>query len=144
VILASMAFLGSPNAFAADMASPVGRWQLIDDETHSPRGVVEITQVDGELQGRFVQAFLRPGEDLNAVCVKCEDERKNQPMIGMVILWGLRKDGAGWVGGHVLDPTSGRIYSATLRLAEGGTKLRVRGFIGFSLFGRTQIWSRLP
>ena len=144
VILSAMDSLGSPKVFAADMASPVGRWQLIDDETNSPRGVVEMTQVDGELQGRFVQAFLRPGEDPNALCDKCEGERKNQPMVGMVILWGLRKNSAAWEGGHILDPTSGRIYRVTLKLADGGTKLTVHAFIGFSLLGRTQTWMRLP
>ena len=144
VILSVMDSFGSPKVFAADMASPVGRWQLIDDETNSPRGVVEMTQVDGELQGRFVQAFLRPGEDPNALCDKCEGERKNQPMVGMVILWGLRKNSAAWEGGHILDPTSGRIYRVTLKLADGGTKLTVHAFIGFSLLGRTQTWMRLP
>jgi uncharacterized protein (DUF2147 family) len=144
VILSAMGPLAAPKVFAADMASPVGRWQLIDDETNSPRGVVEMTQADGELQGRFIQALLRPGEDLNALCDKCEGERKNQPMVGMVILWGLRKNSAAWAGGHILDPTSGRIYRVTLKLADGGTKLRVRAFIGFSLLGRTQTWIRLP
>jgi uncharacterized protein (DUF2147 family) len=144
VILSVMDSFGSPKVFAADMASPAGRWQLIDDETNSPRGVVEMTQVDGELQGRFVQAFLRPGEHPNALCDKCEGERKNQPMVGMVILWGLRKNSTAWEGGHILDPTSGRIYRVTLKLADGGTKLRVHAFIGFSLLGRTQTWMRLP
>jgi uncharacterized protein (DUF2147 family) len=144
LIASAMGALGFPRVFAVDLASPVGRWQLIDDETNSPRGVVEMTLVDGELQGRFVQAFLHPGEDPNAVCGKCKDERKNQPMIGMVILWGLRRNGKEWDRGYILDPTNGRIYGATLMLADGGTSLRVRGFIGFSLLGRTQTWTRLP
>ena len=99
--------------------------------------------VDGELQGRTVQSFLRPGEQPDARCVRCEGERKNQPMLGMVILWGLRPDGADWQGGHVLDPTTGRTYRASVTLIEGGAKLRVRGFIGLSLFGRSQTWMRL-
>lgn len=136
--------LGAPSALAAELDSPVGRWQLIDDETNAPRGVMEMSLVNGELQGRFVEAILRPGEVPNAVCTKCEGERRNQPMMGMVILWGLRPNGAQWDGGHILDPTKGRTYGAVVRLVDGGRKLRVRGFLGFSLLGRTQTWVRLP
>ena len=144
VILCAAGSWGSPKSSVADMASPVGRWTLIDDQTNSPRAVVEITQIDGELQGRVVQAFLRPGEEPNALCVKCEGERKDQLMLGMIILWGLKQDGTVWEGGHILDPTSGRTYKATLKLADGGTKLLVRGYIGFSFLGRTQTWTRRP
>jgi hypothetical protein len=132
---------------AADPAhSPIGRWRLIDDETHSARGVVEITDAGaGELQGRFVQAYPRPGEDPNALCEKCEGERHNQPMLGMVIMWGLKPDGPGhWSGGHILDPTKGRTYGAKLELLEGGSQLRVRGYFGISLLGRSQTWERMP
>jgi uncharacterized protein (DUF2147 family) len=133
----------APDARAAELNSPVGRWQILDEDSHTPRAVVEMTLVDGELQGRTVQSFLRPGEPPDARCVRCEGERKNQPMLGMVILWGLRADGADWQGGHVLDPTTGRTYRASVTLIEGGTKLRVHGFIGLSLFGRSQTWLRL-
>ena len=132
-------------ARAAEPVSAVGRWELVDDETNRPRGVVEMTEVDGELQGRFVQAFLQPGEVPGARCVKCTDERKDQPMLGMVILWGLRRSSpTEWSGGHVLDPTKGRIYGAEIKLVEGGSRLRVRGYFGISLLGRTQVWNRLP
>jgi uncharacterized protein (DUF2147 family) len=142
--LAVSLLLGVLPAFAAEIASPLGRWQMIDDETNTPRGIVEVTQVNGELQGRFVEAYPRRGEDPNAVCFKCEGERKDKPIVGMVILWGLEPTGADWSGGHILDPTKGKVYQATLTLIEGGDKVRVRGFIGLSLFGRTQTWVRLP
>jgi uncharacterized protein (DUF2147 family) len=129
--------------FATQAESPVGRWQMIDDETNEPRGIVEVTEVKGELQGRFVQAYPRPGEVPNAVCVKCEGERKDKPIVGMIILWGLKASGSNWSGGHILDPTKGKVYQATLSLADGGSKIRVRGFIGVALLGRTQTWIRL-
>lgn len=131
-------------ADAADLASPVGRWLLIDDETHAARGVMELTRNGPELQGRFIKAYLQPGEVPDAVCVKCSGERHNQPMVGMVILWGLHQEGAEWVGGHILDPTQGRIYGANVALTDGGTRLRVRGYFGISLLGRTQFWNRMP
>jgi len=141
--LAALA-MGAAGAAAADLSSPVGRWQLIDDETHTARGIVEMSLVDGELQGRFVEAFLRPGEQPGALCVKCTGERHNQPMLGMVILWGLRQRGDEWVDGHILDPTQGRVYGATVALLEGGTQLKVHGYLGIPLLGRSQVWTRLP
>jgi uncharacterized protein (DUF2147 family) len=62
----------------------------------------------------------------------------------MEVLWGLRKDGEGYVGGEILEPFSGNIYRAKLSLLENGTKMKVRGYVGLSLFGRTQIWLRKP
>jgi uncharacterized protein (DUF2147 family) len=144
VLLLAEGALATPQ-LATDQTSAVGRWELIDDETNRPRGIVEMTELNGELQGRFVHAFLQPGEVPDARCVKCTDERKDQPMLGMVILWGLRPSGPSeWSGGHVLDPTKGRIYGAEIKLVEGGTKLRVRGYFGIALLGRTQVWNRLP
>ncbi|MBS0380556.1 MAG: DUF2147 domain-containing protein [Proteobacteria bacterium] len=146
--LAALLALGTtPGLRAAavpDLDSPVGRWQLIDDETHAARGVMELTRNGDELQGRFVEAYLQPGEQPHALCVKCSGERHNQPMVGMVILWGLHREGSEWVGGHILDPTQGRIYGASVTLADGGRRLRVRGYLGISLLGRTQFWNRMP
>lgn len=120
VLLRAVGCLGPPQVFAEDLSSPVGRWQLIDDETNSPRGVVEMTEINGELQGRFVEAILRPGEAPGAVCVKCDGARKDQPMLGMIILWGLRKDGAEWNGGHILDPTQGPHLRGRAEARPGG------------------------
>jgi uncharacterized protein (DUF2147 family) len=125
---------------AADLASPSGRWHLIDDETGSERGVIDLTEADGVVQGRMVSAVGHPGE--SSLCVKCEGDRKDKPIVGMIILWGLKADGAVWDGGKILDPTKGQIYDAKVSLIEGGRKLKVRAFIGVSLFGRTQVWVR--
>jgi uncharacterized protein (DUF2147 family) len=148
LILSALGLLGALSSAAApaaaDLSSPVGRWQITDEETHTPRAIVEMTLHDGELQGRTVKSYLRPGEDPDARCVKCAGERKDQPMLGMVILWGLRANGDEWEGGHVLDPTTGRTYRAKVALIEGGMRLRVHGYIGVSLFGRSQIWERVP
>ena len=60
----------------------------------------------------------------------------------MTILWGLKKDGEQYAGGEILDPKNGSIYRAKMKLLDGGKKLEVRGFIGVSLFGRSQTWVR--
>jgi len=62
--------------------------------------------------------------------------------VGLTILTGLRKDGDEYTDGKILDPDNGKVYSSTLRLAEDGRKLNVRGYIGLSLLGRSQTWIR--
>ena len=75
-------------------------------------------------------------------CGHCPGELKNTPLIGLRILWDLKKDGAQWSGGKVLDPETGKIYKCVIAVEDGGKKLKVRGFIGFSRLGRTQYWLR--
>lgn len=143
LVTSAMAILPQP-ARSADLQSPIGRWKTIDDETNAERSIVEITQVGDELQGRILKIFQRPDEKPDPVCEACEGDRKNQPIIGMTFLWGLKQDGGDWAGGAILDPKNGKIYNAKASLAEGGHKLRVRGFIGTPLLGRTQTWLREP
>ncbi|MEF9942731.1 MAG: DUF2147 domain-containing protein, partial [Burkholderiaceae bacterium] len=75
-------------------------------------------------------------------CDQCSGARKDQPVIGMTILWGLKNEGDEWTGGEILDPKNGKTYKAKAKLVDGGKKLEVRGFLGISLFGRTQTWVR--
>ena len=97
---------------------------------------------DTTTPGKVEKIFLKPGEDPDPKCEKCEGERYNQPIIGMTILWGLTKQGDEYEGGEILDPENCKVYRANMTLEDGGARLHVRGFIGFSLFGRTQIWFR--
>jgi len=70
-----------------------------------------------------------------------EPSKKDRPVIGLVMVWGFRYDGDGsWVDGRIYDPDNGKTYSCKMRLE--GDKLNVRGYIGFSLFGRTTVWTR--
>ncbi len=126
----------------AAAASPVGLWQTIDDETGKPKALVEIKNNDGVLSGRIVR-LLNPSKP-NPTCDKCSGDKKGQPITGMEILWGLKKDGADWSGGQILDPQKGKVYGAKLKPSEDGKSLSVRGFMGVSLLGRTQTWHRAP
>ncbi len=134
------ALLAAPSALLAQ-ATPVGRWHTISDVDGKPRGVIEIKEVDGKLVGT-VAGTLVPGERDDKVCVKCTDERKGQRIIGMDILRGLKRDGDEWTGGEILDPDNGKTYKAKVKLIDGGKKLVLRGYIGFSLLGRSQTWVR--
>lgn len=124
----------------ADNASPVGLWRNVDDVSGKPRALVRITESSGTLQGKIEKVFLAPNE--SPTCTKCEGALKNAPVIGLVILSGLKKDGAEYTGGQILDPDNGKSYSSKVFLTEGGKKLNVRGYIGVSMLGRTQIWQR--
>lgn len=128
-------------AFAADL-SPVGLWQNIDDETGKPKALIRITENNGVLQGQIEKLFRAPNEDQNPKCDKCTDARKDKPVVGMVILSGLKKDGDEYAGGEILDPNNGKIYKSKLELTDGGKKLKMRGYIGMPMLGRTQTWVR--
>jgi len=125
--------------------SPEGLWRTLDDRTGVPRSEVRVDVRNGVLTGRVVRGLI-PGEPQDGRCVKCPGERKDQPIIGMAILTGLRAasgDLRNWEGGEILDPDSGSVYRARVRLDESGRLLEVRGFVGVSLFGRTQTWQRV-
>jgi uncharacterized protein (DUF2147 family) len=126
----------------ADVNSPTGLWKTIDDKTGKERSLVRITETNGVFEGRVEKIYDQPGDDPQHLCKECEGERKDKPIIGMTILWGLKKDGEQYAGGEILDPKNGSIYRAKMKLLDGGKKLEVRGFIGVSLFGRSQTWLR--
>jgi uncharacterized protein (DUF2147 family) len=136
--LAGASLLGA--GAGAQHASAVGLWRTIDDETQQPKALVRITDDGGVLSGRIEKLFnpARP----HPVCDQCTDQRKDQPIEGMTILSGLKPAGGGWEDGEILDPGKGKIYRAKAKLVDGGKQLQVRGFVGVSLFGRTQTWMR--
>jgi uncharacterized protein (DUF2147 family) len=124
---------------AADL-SPAGLWKTIDDKTGRPRGVVRIYEQNGQLFGK-IESSLLPHE-AKEFCDRCSGERKNKPSIGMVILTGMKKNGTEYNGGEILDPDTGWVYRCKMRLAENGKKLILKGYVGISLLGRSQIWLR--
>ena len=123
--------------------SPIGSWKTIDDDTHEAKALVEITEQGGVLTGHIVKLFRHPDEEQDPLCKPCEGERHDQRVLGMTILWDFHRDGDVWDGGEILDPEEGKIYRCKLHLIDGGAKLEVRGFIGISLLGRTQVWERV-
>jgi uncharacterized protein (DUF2147 family) len=137
--LAAAAALMSSTAWA-DNASPVGLWRNVDDVSGKPRALIRITEANGTLQGKIEKVFLAPNE--SPKCEKCEGALKNAPVIGLVILSGLKKDGAEYTGGQILDPDNGKTYSSKIYLTDSGRKINVRGYIGVSILGRSQSWLR--
>jgi uncharacterized protein (DUF2147 family) len=139
--LATLTLLFATSALA-QAPSAVGRWTTIDDETKKPKSVITIYEEGGKLFGKIEKLYREPNEEPNPVCDKCEGALKNQPIMGMVILRNLEKDDDEWSGGTILDPANGKTYKCKIAVEDGGKKLKVRGYIGMALLGRTQYWIR--
>lgn len=129
-------------AFGASAAepTPLGTWRTFDDKTGKPRSIVRIYDDNGKLFGK-VESSLNP-QTAGRICDLCKDDRKGKPIVGMVIIRGLTKHGDEFSGGDILDPDNGTVYRCKIHVIEGGGKLSVRGFIGISLIGRSQTWTR--
>jgi uncharacterized protein (DUF2147 family) len=117
-----------------------GKWKTIDDETGEAMGIVAIFEKGGKIYGRVID-ILDP-KNRNRVCESCVGEDKNKSILGLTIIKGLTKDGNEYNKGKILDPKNGKLYKCYITL-EGKDKLKVRGYIGFSLLGRTQYWYRV-
>lgn len=128
-----------PGAIAASQSSVLGNWVTIDDKTGEKRAIITITESGGVFSGVIDKVFPQPGD--TGICEECPGSFKGKKIQGLRFLWGLKKDGNNeWDGGSILDPKSGKIYKVKATL--DGNKLHVRGYLGVSLLGRTQIWIR--
>jgi uncharacterized protein (DUF2147 family) len=124
---------------AAD-PSPTGLWKTIDDKTHEPRGTVRLYEKNGAIFGS-IETSLDP-KTATEVCDLCDGDRRNKPIIGLVFLRNMRRQGSDYGGGDILDPDTGTVYKCKMTLTDGGKRLVVRGYVGFSLLGRSQTWVR--
>jgi uncharacterized protein (DUF2147 family) len=130
---------------ALAQATPVGVWKTIDDKTKTERAQIRITEANGVITGR-IEKLLAADAKQDAKCDKCEDDRKDKPMIGLEIIRGVKKnadDAMLWDGGTILDAGEGKIYKVRMKPVEGGKRMEVRGFVGAPLLGRTQTWIRV-
>lgn len=133
---------GIPVAAAENPATPVGLWKTVDDQTGETKSMVRIVESRGVVSGRIEQV-LRKGVKPDAVCRKCDDDRRLQPIVGLEIIRGARRvrDTLVWDDGEILQPESGRTFKVRLTPIHGGRELEVRA----SRFGigRTQVWKRV-
>ena len=140
VIVAAACALLSLQALA--QSTPVGLWKTIDDDGKTEKSLVRITDAGGVLSGKIEKIFDATKQD--SKCDQCTDERKDKPVLGMVILRNLKQDAddkEAWAGGEILDPNNGKTYRARLKPLEGGKQLQMRGYLG--PFYRTQVWQRV-
>lgn len=125
-----------------EVASAVGVWKTIDDETGKAKSHVKIYLAkNGKYYGKIVKLLNREKGDEDPVCDVCPGSDKGQKIIGMKIVKGLEKQSDGtFSDGTIMDPKSGKVYSCKI-WSEGKDKLKVRGYVG--PFYRTQTWHRV-
>ncbi|MBO4234122.1 DUF2147 domain-containing protein [Riemerella anatipestifer] len=135
LMFATMALMFSVMSYA----QIEGKWKTIDDETGQAKSIVEIfKKSDGKYYGKVVQLLIKPA-DPN--CSLCKDDRKGKPILGMEVIRGIKKDGNTFDGGTITNPKNGKVYKCSIE--REGNKLNVRGYIGISIAGRTQVWHKV-
>ena len=139
--LVVVALMQSINVLAQNADPVIGQWKTIDDKTNTVKSVISLQVVNDQLQGTIIKTFPTPGEKPITNCDLCKDNRKGAPLIGMVIMSGLKAQSPGvWSGGEILDPKEGETYKVKITASADGKKLDVRGYIGVPMLGRTQTW----
>jgi len=126
---------------AAPPPSPVGIWRTIDDITNKPRGLIRLYEQEGKLFGKIEASFDM--FEAKEICDRCEGDRRNRPVIGLIVVRNMKKSGTNeYTGGDILDPDTGQVYKCRITLDDNGRRLIVRGYIGIALLGRSQVWFR--
>jgi uncharacterized protein (DUF2147 family) len=126
--------------FYAQSRGVIGKWNTIDEVSGKALSVVEIFESNNRIYGKVVE-ILNP-KNRNNTCKDCPGDDNNKPVLGLIIIKGLVKDGTEYNDGKILDPKSGKLYKCYIEL-ENPNKLKVRGYLGISLIGRTQYWERV-
>lgn len=146
VSLAFLLVLAAPLPAAADADAILGFWQT--QPTDKGYAHVEISSQDGRYEGRIVwlsEPDFPPGDpeagQPKADRLNPDRELRGRPIIGLALMRGFRYADGVWKGGRIYDPESGKTYKSSVKLAGDGS-LRVRGYIGISLLGRTEVWVR--
>lgn len=137
--------------------SAVGTWKTIDDETGDPKSHIVISESGGTYSGKIIK-LLKVAPEVAAkskvgaaggysdlTCTSCPDAHgKGEKMIGLKMMWGMKKKSDKYADGEIMDPKKGKVYTCTMWLDEddsSGNTLKVRGWWGW--FYRTQTWHRV-
>ena len=143
-ILVLLVFCWVPDTARAAEPTAAGLWEK-RDTSGKPEGWFRVAERNGAYEGQIVRMFAKPGEDpASWRCTKCEGEQKDAPVLGITFIKGMRRQGLAYENGKILDPRDGSTYSARMDVSPDGQQLSVRGYLGISLLGKTEVWNRLP
>ena len=126
-------------SFTVSSQTIFGKWNTKNEDTGEIDSVIEVYEKNGKAYAKVIE--IKDPERQNSVCTACEGKNKNKKILGLDILTGLEKDDDEWSGGKILDPRNGKVYKCYIKLANPN-KLKLRGYIGVSLFGKTAYWHR--
>jgi uncharacterized protein (DUF2147 family) len=141
VLMLCLAAVVPATVGAVEADDVVGKWLTFREGRH--RSTIEIYRTDkNTYDGRIAW-----GEQEGLQDTKNPDpSKRGKVLVGQVILRDFIYAGENkWKNGRIYDPDSGHEYSSSMQLGDDGrdrNMLRLRGFIGISLFGRTEKWTR--
>jgi uncharacterized protein (DUF2147 family) len=125
---------------AQNTNAPTGRWTTSDDETGEAKSIIVIYEQDGGYYGKIDKILTEGRQDV--LCTECSGKQKDQPMLGLVIVKGLKKSGDFWKGGTILDPQKGAEYKLSAWFEDDPNVLFIRGKHWTGIY-RTQTWKRV-
>jgi uncharacterized protein (DUF2147 family) len=132
-------FFATATVFAQSADAIVGKWLNKDGDAH-----IQIYKTGNKFNGKLVW-LKNPNNEQGKAKMDIHNpdvKLRGRALWGLEILKGFSFDDGAWEDGTIYDPKSGKTYSCKMTM-NGNDKLNVRGYIGISLIGRTDVWTRV-